>query len=59
MSDDNPFEWPDEFRDHMAKVEKQIADLHKRVGIMMECVTILMRERNSNAVQDAGESKKG
>lgn len=38
----NPFEEVDEFRAYA----EQIADLQRQVKILMECVTLLMRERN-------------
>lgn len=46
IADKNPFEAADEFREHIARAEKQMQDLHKRVGLLMEIVTLLVRERN-------------
>lgn len=65
IADKNPFEAADEFREHIARTEKQMQDLHKRVGLLMEIVTLLVGERNGlqtetrNSSVASTESKNG
>lgn len=43
----NPFEGADEFRDYMARTDKEMAALRQQVRLLIQCVSQLMEAENA------------